>query len=99
MAASTTQPDPRTIMPMRENSSNRANESEGSYRHLYVVAEHDEGNPIPVTLEMLGEARRLMDIFNARYSSNEKVVAVVLGINIKKLCEDCLLYTYDAADD
>ena len=96
MAASTVQPDPRTIMPMRENSTNSANESEGSYRHLYVVAEHDEGNPIPVTLEMLGEARRLMDIFNARYSSSEKVVAVVLGINIKKLCEELVYYGADA---
>ena len=96
MAASTTLPDPRTIMPIRENSTNSANESKGSYRHLYVVVEHDDGKPIPVTLEMLGEARRLMDIFNARYSSTEKVVAVVLGINIKKLCEELVYYGADA---
>ena len=31
--------------------------SEGSYRHLYVVIEHEEGKPIPVSLEMLGEAQ------------------------------------------
>jgi len=31
---------------------------------------------------MLGEARRLMDGFNRRYSSDEKVVAVVLGHNV-----------------
>ncbi|PWU80746.1 MAG: electron transfer flavoprotein subunit alpha [Candidatus Nitrosopolaris wilkensis] len=83
-------------MPIRENSTNSGNESEGSYRHLYVVVEHDDSKPIPVTLEMLGEARRLMDIFNARYSSTEKVVAVVLGINIKKLCEELVYYGADA---
>jgi electron transfer flavoprotein alpha subunit len=70
--------------------------SEGSYRHLYVVVEHEEGKPIPVSLEMLGEARRLMDDFNKRYSSNEKVVAVLLGNNVRKLCEELLFYGADA---
>jgi electron transfer flavoprotein alpha subunit len=70
--------------------------SEGSYRHLYVVIEHEEGKPIPVSLEMLGEARRLMDDFNKKYSSNEKVVAVLLGNNIRKLCEELIFYGADA---
>src|ERR671923_1051249 len=70
--------------------------SEGSYRHLYVVIEHEEGKPIPVSLEMLGEARRLMDGFNKKYSSNEKVVAVVLGNNVRKLCEELIFYGADA---
>jgi electron transfer flavoprotein alpha subunit len=70
--------------------------SEGSYRHLYLVVEHDNGKPIPVTLEMLGEARRLMDNFNGRYSPSEKVVALVLGENIKGLCEELIYYGADA---
>src|ERR671922_1941850 len=70
--------------------------SEGSYRHLYVVVEHEEGKPIPVSLEMLGEARRLMDDFNKKYFSNEKVVAVVLGNNVRKLCEELIFYGADA---
>src|SRR5919199_1922018 len=45
---------------------------------------------------MLGEARRLMDGFNKRYSSNEKVVAVVLGDNVRKLCEELIFYGADA---
>ena len=45
---------------------------------------------------MLGEARRLMDDFNKRYSSNEKVVAVLLGNNVRKLCEELLFYGADA---
>src|ERR671931_2919999 len=69
---------------------------EGSYRHLYVVIEQEEGKPIPVSLEMLGEARRLIDEFNEKYSSNEKVVAIVLGKNVRKLCEELIFYGADA---
>ncbi|MDP9015912.1 MAG: electron transfer flavoprotein subunit alpha/FixB family protein, partial [Thermoproteota archaeon] len=63
---------------------------------LYVVIEHEDGIPVPVSLEMLGEARRLMDGFNKKYSSDEKVVAVVLGHNVRKLCEDLIFYGADA---
>ena len=37
------------------------------YEHLYVVIEHEDGKPVPVSLEMLGEGRRLMDGYNKRY--------------------------------
>jgi electron transfer flavoprotein alpha subunit len=70
--------------------------SSSKYQHLYVVIEHEDGNPVPVSLEMLGEARRLMDGFNKKYSSDEKVVAVVLGHNVRKLCEDLIFYGADA---
>jgi electron transfer flavoprotein alpha subunit len=66
------------------------------YQHLYVVIEHEDGKPVPVSLEMLGEARRLMDGFNKRYSSDEKVVAVVLGDNVRKLCDELIFYGADA---
>lgn len=66
------------------------------YQHLYVVIEHEDGMPVPVSLEMLGEARRLMDGFNKKYSSDEKVVAVVLGHNVRKLCEELIFYGADA---
>ncbi|HKH89931.1 MAG TPA: electron transfer flavoprotein subunit alpha/FixB family protein [Nitrososphaera sp.] len=65
------------------------------YQHLYVVIEHEDGVPLPVSLEMLGEARRLMDGFNRKYSSDEKVVAVVLGHNVRKLCEELIFYGAD----
>jgi electron transfer flavoprotein alpha subunit len=68
-----------------------------NYQHLYVVIEHEEGIPVPVSLEMLGEARRLMDNFNKKYSSNEKVVAVVLGDNVRHLCEDLIKFGADVA--
>jgi electron transfer flavoprotein alpha subunit len=66
-----------------------------SYQHLYVVVEHEEGIPVPVSLEMLGEARRLMDNFNKKYSSNEKVVAVVLGDSVRHLCENLIKFGAD----
>lgn len=66
------------------------------YEHLYVVMEHEGGKPVPVSLEMLGEARRLMDGYNKRYNANEKVVAVVLGNNVRKLCEELIYYGADA---
>jgi electron transfer flavoprotein alpha subunit len=66
------------------------------YQHLYVVIEHEDGIPVPVSLEMLGEARRLIDDFNKKYSSDEKVVALVLGHNVRKLCEELIFYGADA---
>lgn len=66
------------------------------YQHLYVVIEHEDGRPVPVSLEMLGEARRLMDGYNKRYSADEKVVAVVLGHGVRKLCEELIFYGADA---
>jgi electron transfer flavoprotein alpha subunit len=96
MAASMTLGDTRTTSSIGENVHNSSNVHDSSYRHLYVVVEHQDGKPVPVTLEMLGEARRVMDNFNGRYSSNEKVVAVVLGNDIKKLCEELFYYGADA---
>ena len=70
--------------------------TEENYRHVYVVIEHIDGKLLPVSLEMLGEARRLFDDFNTRYSSNEKVVAVILGNNIKDFSKELIEYGADA---
>lgn len=69
--------------------------SGGKYRNLYVVVEHMNGRIIPVSLEMLGEARRLMDDFNARYHEVEQVVAIVLGYNIQDLCHELVSFGAD----
>jgi len=70
--------------------------SEEKYRHVYVIIEHIDGKLLPVSLEMLGEARRLFDDYNTRYSSNEKVVAVILGNNIKDFSKELIEYGADA---
>jgi electron transfer flavoprotein alpha subunit len=73
----------------------RSNTNE-KYRHIYVIIEHFEGQVVPVSLEMLGEARRLMDDFNQKYNSSEKVVAVLLGSNVRKLCDELVTYGADS---
>jgi len=67
-----------------------------NYRHLYVVIEVEDGEPIQVSKEMIGEARRLMDGFNKKYFSKEKVVAVVLGDGIKNLSNELIAIGADA---
>ncbi|HSA97909.1 MAG TPA: electron transfer flavoprotein subunit alpha/FixB family protein [Candidatus Nitrosotenuis sp.] len=70
--------------------------TEEHYRHLYVVIEQIDGKILPVSFEMLGEARRLFDDFNEKYSSNEKVVAIILGHNIGSLSKELIEYGADA---
>jgi len=52
---------------------------------MFVLFEHDDGNALNVSYEMLGEARRLMDGFNRKYALNEKVIAILLGHNVREL--------------
>lgn len=66
------------------------------YQHLFVYFEHDDGNPVSVSFEMLGEARRLMDNFNKKYSLDEKVIAIILGHNIRTLCHEAMQAGADA---
>jgi electron transfer flavoprotein alpha subunit len=72
-------------------------EKEDNNRHLYIVIEQEEGKILPVSFEMLGEARRLMDDFNGRYKpEEEKVVAIILGHTIRHLCQELIYYGADA---
>ena len=48
------------------------------YKDVYVFAEQREGKIQNVALELLGKARELAD------ANNEKVVAMLLGKNIKE---------------
>src|SRR5574341_1638547 len=69
--------------------------SDDNYQHLYVIMEVQDDKLVPVSLEMLGEARKLMDSFNKKYQSNEKVVAILLGHNIKEVCNTLIEYGAD----
>ncbi|MGI0047176.1 MAG: electron transfer flavoprotein subunit alpha/FixB family protein [Nitrosotalea sp.] len=70
--------------------------TEGDYRHIYVVIEHEEAKLLQVSLEMLGEARRILDAFNKKYLSKEKVVAVLLGYNVKDIPSVLIQHGADA---
>jgi electron transfer flavoprotein alpha subunit len=60
----------------------------GDYRDMWVFAEHNRGKFVNVTIEMLGEARRLMDKYNADYKADEKVVALILGNKVDGLVQE-----------
>lgn len=57
------------------------------YQDMWVFCESKDGKFLPVSLEMLGEARRLMDKYNADYGRHEKVVGIVLGQNAEALAQ------------
>lgn len=78
-----------------EKNLRQGKEDENNYKHLYVVLEQEEGKLLPVSFEMLGEARRLMDDFNSRYKPEEKVVAIILGHNISHLCQELIYHGAD----
>jgi electron transfer flavoprotein alpha subunit len=61
--------------------------SKGDYRDMWVFCEQNRNTFVPVSLEMLGEARRLMDKYNADYRADEKVVAVVFGHRVDGLVQ------------
>lgn len=69
--------------------------TDGDFRHVYVIIEHEEGKILQVSLEMLGEARRMMDDFNKKYISKEKVVAVLLGQNVRDISASLIQHGAD----
>ncbi len=77
------------VIMQKVDNDNISNVNE-KYQHIFVVFEHDDGNALNVSYEMLGEARRLMDGFNSRYASDEKVIAVILGYNVRHLCSKAI---------
>ena len=84
------------------SKNNHKTNMKEKYRHLFVVIESINNNIVPASLEMLGEARRLIDHFNIMYNSNEKVIAILLGDGIQHLIQDLIFYGADAviyADD
>jgi electron transfer flavoprotein alpha subunit len=82
---------------INDATQEREKEKEDNNKHLYIVIEQEEGKILPVSFEMLGEARRLMDDFNDRYKpEEEKVVAIILGHNIRHLCQELIYYGADA---
>ncbi len=63
--------------------------NKSNYKHVYVFAEQRDGQIQPVALELLGKAKDLADVLE------EKVVAVLLGSNIKDKAKDLIAYGAD----
>jgi len=64
------------MITINKVQNNYRTNNEERYRHLFVIIESLNNEIIPSSLEMLGEARRLMDHFNQQYNLNEKVIAI-----------------------
>ncbi len=62
----------------------------GVYRDMWVYGESKDGVFVPVAREMISEARRLMDKYNADYSENERVVAVIVGLGVDHLATEAI---------
>ncbi len=72
-------------------------ESIGTYRDMWLYAETHEGQFVPCAKEMICEARKLMDKFNAEYETDEKVVAVITGPNSTALADEAIALGADIA--
>ncbi len=59
------------------------------YRGVWVLAEHDQGRLVNVSLELLGQARRLAD------DLNQEVAAVLLGSGVAGLAEELIAHGAD----
>jgi electron transfer flavoprotein alpha subunit len=64
--------------------------TDGTYRDMWVYCETQAGDLVDVSLEMLGKARSLMDDYNDRYDTDEKVVAVLIGDDVRRHAETAI---------
>ncbi|WP_058828321.1 electron transfer flavoprotein subunit alpha/FixB family protein [Haloferax sp. Q22] len=69
----------------------------GTYRDMWVYCETQAGELVDVSKEMLGKARELMDTYNDDYTTDERVVAVLIGSDVSKHVEDVIAYGADVA--
>ncbi|ADE02533.1 electron transfer flavoprotein subunit alpha/FixB family protein [Haloferax volcanii] len=67
----------------------------GTYRDMWVYCETQAGELVDVSKEMLGKARELMDTYNDDYTTDERVVAVLIGADVSKHVEDVIAYGAD----
>ena len=60
----------------------------GTYRDMWVYCETQRGALVDVSREMLGKARELMDGYNERYDADERVVAVLVGDDVRRHADE-----------
>jgi electron transfer flavoprotein alpha subunit len=62
--------------------------TDGTYRDMWVYCETQRGALVDVSREMLGKARELMDGYNERYDADERVVAVLVGDDVRRHADE-----------
>ncbi|WP_266077274.1 electron transfer flavoprotein subunit alpha/FixB family protein [Haladaptatus caseinilyticus] len=70
---------------------------DGVYRDMWVYCETQGGELLDVSKEMLGKARELMDGYEDEYGDDERVVAVLVGDDMRDLAEECISLGADVA--
>ncbi|GAA0199228.1 electron transfer flavoprotein subunit alpha/FixB family protein [Haladaptatus pallidirubidus] len=70
---------------------------DGVYRDMWVYCETQGGELLDVSKEMLGKARELMDEYENEYGGDERVVAVLVGDDMRGLAEECIALGADVA--
>ncbi len=68
-----------------------------TYRDMWVFCERAGDRLNDVSLEMVSEARRLMDTYNDDYDSDEQVVAVIVGHDVEDLGDVAIAHGADVA--
>ena len=63
---------------------------DGTYRDMWVYCETQTGDLIDVSREMLGKARDLMDEYNDDYDEDERVVAVLIGEDVREHADEAI---------
>jgi electron transfer flavoprotein alpha subunit len=69
--------------------------SKGTYRDMWVYGERKGDELSTVAKEMISEARRLMDKYNADYKASEKVVVAVVGYKVDKAAKQAVEHGAD----
>ncbi|WP_435153854.1 electron transfer flavoprotein subunit alpha/FixB family protein [Haladaptatus sp. DFWS20] len=88
--------DDGLTQPTADKKHVRALEN-GVYRDMWVYCETQGGELLDVSKEMLGKARELMDGYEDEYGGDERVVAVLVGDDMRDLAEECITLGADVA--
>lgn len=83
-------PPPKQVKPEGEVPEQKAS-SNHQYGEVWVWVEHFHGKPASVSWELLGEGRRLAQIYGTKLS------ALVIGHNVSHLVQEAFVYGADKA--
>jgi electron transfer flavoprotein alpha subunit len=78
-----------TSQPQPENGTVNETTGNGKYGEVWVFVEHFHGKPVQVSWELLGEGRRLSNIYGT------KLGAVVIGNGVDHLAKEALVHGAD----
>jgi len=82
-------PSSADLKPPRESTGVNAGADSGRYGEVWVFVEHFHGKPVPVSWELLGEGRRLSNVYGT------KLGAIVVGNRVDHLAKEAFVHGAD----